>query len=119
MWAPVFVWMALIFLLSARPHVPGIERVPDLVTHGLGFLVLSFLLARAMGSGRRLAPSRLLAGILVATLYGVSDEAHQAFVPGRHSDPWDVGKDALGAALGALAYHWVSARQPRTEEASP
>ena len=40
-----------------------------------------------------------------ASLYGISDEIHQIFVPGRTADPIDWLVDTCGAALGAfIAY---------------
>ena len=110
-WGPVVAWMAVIFALSSRPRVPGLGRLPDLLTHGLGYLVLSSLATRALSLGRRVGWSGVGLAVALATLYGVSDEFHQAFVPGRHPDPWDVGKDALGAVLGALAYRWIAGRR--------
>ncbi len=38
----------------------------------------------------------------ICALYAVSDEVHQAFVPSRFGNPWDVLLDTAGAAL-ALA----------------
>lgn len=43
----------------------------------------------------------LLAAILIASLYGASDEFHQLFVPGRLCDAADWLTDTCGAALGA------------------
>ena len=43
----------------------------------------------------------LVAAILIASLYGASDEFHQLFVPGRLCDPADWLTDTCGAALGA------------------
>ena len=37
---------------------------------------------------------------VLTVLYGVSDEAHQAFVPDRTPSLADVGLDAAGAMLG-------------------
>jgi VanZ family protein len=42
---------------------------------------------------------------LAAVLYGLSDEVHQSFIPGRDASVGDVVADALGALLGAAA--WV------------
>ena len=38
--------------------------------------------------------------ILFSSLYGVSDEIHQSFVPYRSADIMDVLADILGSALG-------------------
>ncbi len=45
--------------------------------------------------------------VLISVLYGISDEIHQAFVPGRTPRLLDVGMDALGA-WGAIwaRPHW-------------
>jgi VanZ family protein len=37
--------------------------------------------------------------LVFATLYAVTDEFHQWFVPGRHADVWDVAADAAGALV--------------------
>jgi VanZ family protein len=51
---------------------------------------------------RRLALSLLLVTVIVSA-YGVTDELHQSFVPGRDCDVWDWVADTLGAFSGALA----------------
>ena len=42
----------------------------------------------------------------LAVLYGISDELHQAFVPGRGNSIWDVGIDAAGALIGLLIWRF-------------
>jgi len=45
--------------------------------------------------------------ILFCSLYGISDEWHQSFVPGRDADPFDWLADSIGGAIGAfMAYRW-------------
>ncbi|MFR7493389.1 MAG: VanZ family protein [Adlercreutzia sp.] len=44
-----------------------------------------------------------LVAVALASLYAVTDEFHQSFVPGRVCDPADWLTDTLGAALGASA----------------
>jgi len=39
--------------------------------------------------------------ILIAVLYGVSDEFHQSFVPARDASVMDLVSDTVGAFLGA------------------
>jgi VanZ family protein len=40
---------------------------------------------------------------LLGSVYGVIDEVHQYFVPGRDCNVWDWIADTLGAILGAGA----------------
>ncbi len=62
------------------------------------------MLAGALrASGVRTARAALLA-LALASLYGASDELHQAFVPTRSCDPRDWLADTLGAGLGALLF---------------
>ena len=46
--------------------------------------------------------------VVIATVYGVTDEIHQRFVPPRQTDAWDVAADATGASLAALGAYAVS-----------
>jgi VanZ family protein len=49
----------------------------------------------------------------VSTLYGVSDELHQLFVPGRNCDWHDVVADAAGSLLGAALGSALATRRRR------
>ena len=60
--------------------------------------------------------SVLLFSPLLATLYGVSDEFHQSFVPGRESSGWDVLADFVGSSLGVFIY--VAAHRLRRPSAA-
>lgn len=100
-------WAAAIFWASSRPHpfpfVPEGLLAHDKLLHlgayaVLGALVLGWL------RGTRLGPTRaLVVAALVATVYGASDEWHQAHVPNRTADPRDLAADAVGALAGAAA----------------
>ncbi|MCX6954305.1 MAG: VanZ family protein [Verrucomicrobia bacterium] len=50
--------------------------------------------------------------VLAASAYGVSDEFHQSFVPGRSVEVADWMADTLGAALAVSAYWgWAGYRR--------
>ena len=100
LWLPLLAWMGLIFYLSAQPDLPHPDAgwlglVLSSGAHAFVFGVLAVLWVRVL-DGRRHA---LLVAFLLTMLYALSDEFHQAFVPGRYPDPWDLLCDALGAVL--------------------
>lgn len=115
-WLPGVGWMVLIFVLSAQPDLPHpasgwMDLLISSAAHVFLFGVLAVLLAWALASqGRGMALAFVLTG-----LYALSDELHQAFVPGRHPDPLDLGCDLLGASLGLALWAWWRTRASRLE----
>jgi VanZ family protein len=95
-WLPVVLWAGLIFALSS---VPGLDSglswdfTLRKVAHAGEYAVLGFLLARAVDD---------VAALWLGIAYAVSDELHQAFVPGRAASLFDVGVDSVGVLLGIL-----------------
>jgi VanZ family protein len=47
----------------------------------------------------------------MAAMFGLSDEIHQYFVPGRNMDPLDLLTDAIGAALALWVAGWIVRRR--------
>jgi len=99
---PLVLWMALIFALSSQPVLVTIgdetdEKLFYKTAHMLAFAMLAWLWWRALAPQRQSGWSILLTAFALTTLYGVSDEIHQLFVPGRHSRLADIFFDAGGA----------------------
>lgn len=117
-WGPVCGYAGVIFYLSAQPHpethVPFVTLFSDKFLHAVEYAVLSALCYRAIrGSGHDVWRQHAIpSAILLASLYGVSDEVHQAFVPFRDSSWLDWLADTVGAALGATAMHRVLSFRP-------
>ncbi len=113
-------WMGVIFLISARSTVPQPPGLTPAITSNLGHFSVYFVLAItvwwALGGfgldGRR----RWLLAFGLTVLYGLSDEWHQSFVPGRQPDVLDVMVDALGAICGLVAAEWTQRRMGSTVE---
>lgn len=101
-WLPPALYLSLIFVLSSLSQPPIPARFSGDFLHYPEYFLLAFLLARAihasLGSVRPVA-SALLA-FACSALWGVTDEFHQAFVPGRVPDLRDLTHDAVGAAVG-------------------
>jgi VanZ family protein len=117
--------MALIFGASSLSD-PGTlpPDVSDKTVHVIAYGVLGALLVRALAGGRieGVTWPRALVAVVLATLYGVSDEVHQRFVPGRSPDTMDVLADAAGAAAAAallVAARAVFVRARRMLGSSP
>jgi VanZ family protein len=109
LWTPVFVVMAAIFAVSSlhQPPMPG--GVSDKWAHTLAYFALGVTVMRAVAGGlsRRVTPRTALIAIAIAALYGVTDEVHQAFVPGRTPDVTDLAADIVGALLAAaICWAW-------------
>jgi VanZ family protein len=117
LWLPVVALAALIFVLSSfhylpSPPGPNSDKWEHFVMYGL----FSTLIVRALAGGRWLGVRAGVFGLAVvlSTLYGISDEIHQSFVPGRTADGADVVADAIGAALAAgLLLAWAIIRRRR------
>ncbi|MBA2423994.1 MAG: VanZ family protein [Actinobacteria bacterium] len=106
-WLPVAAWVALIFAFSSVPDLGtglgGWDLVLRKLAHAAEFGVLGALLLRAI--------DRAGVAFALGTLYAVSDELHQMFVPGRMGSPLDVAIDTVGVACGVLL--WQRATRAR------
>lgn len=103
-WAAVVAYCGLIFYLSSLspddvPLAPDFWNL-DKFLHALEYGLLSFLLAWAFYPEEK-RKGALLA-IVVASLYAISDEFHQSFVPGREASVGDWLADTSGAALAQI-----------------
>ena len=110
-WLAVLAVAVAIFGLSSIPaaslFTPGppeglLNAVFKKTAHVAFYGALTVALQRALN----LRPGSWRWALLGAALYGVSDEWHQSFVPGREATLRDVVFDVLGAGLGL----WIHAR---------
>jgi VanZ family protein len=107
--------MALIFVISSfELEVPGIRHFPlrDKGIHFLEYTVLGWLCAAASSRTWPSASAWRTAAfaVFISALWGLSDEIHQAFVPGRSSEVADVIADLFGSMAGAGASLLLSNR---------
>ena len=125
-WIMVILWMALIFNLSSQVREESnqlstgitvvIEKVVEKVNpfdvkfdikainhivrknaHFFVYLVLGILVMNAIRKSKYLALS-------ICVFYAISDELHQAFVPGRGPGVKDVLIDSSGSIVGILIF---------------
>jgi VanZ family protein len=106
-------WAAVIYYLSDQPglDMPALFPLQDKLAHLLAYAILGALgmASRPLQEQAR-QRTELYRVALLAGAYGVLDELHQYFVPGRHSDPLDALTDCVGAWLGAAMVLWLARR---------
>ena len=123
-WVPLLLYGALIWYMSSRTIVPGsgLFTFPlgDKVGHALMFGLLAAFLWRALRGSLGLSPTGALAlsTVVLVALYGIADEIHQSYVPGRSADPFDFAADAAGAALVTVALYAAARRRDRAKSGS-
>ena len=94
-----------IFILSAQSKLPIPKTVSfhglDKLLHACAFGSLAFTLSYWFAADKWLTkPFRYFAVVcLIAACYGISDEIHQIFVPGRDASIYDWFADCTGAVL--------------------
>ncbi len=99
------LWAAIIFASSSIEGGEPLVDIPniDKFFHFVEYFILGALLVRAFSNSVTNPKYKyiLVASILIASLYGASDEYHQRFVSGRSCDMIDLLSDIIGAAIGA------------------
>lgn len=97
-----------IFILSAQAKLPIPETVSfrglDKLLHACAFGTLAFTFSYWFAADKwRTKPFRYFALVcLITACYGISDEVHQIFVPGRDASIYDWFADCTGAVLATL-----------------
>ena len=106
-WLPPVVWATVIFLFSSLTVTPSTEIywqdfIVKKTAHVVEYGIFAALLYRALrGHGVEKLDAVLLA-ILIAVIYGATDEFHQSFTPGREPRVRDVVFDTIGAVAGVF-----------------
>jgi len=137
-WLLVILWAGLIFLISSSsdPYAllpakvfqwiskslfQGIQltKVVGLLGHIVQFGILAVLLVHALAWPEALSPKHVWLSIILSALYGLTDEIHQLFVPGRAFQWVDVLVDGLGILLGLSLYVFFQFLRPKSQEQQP
>jgi len=109
-WLPLLAWMVFIFCVSSVPgrKIPTLFFYQDIAYHAAAYMVLALLFGRVlMSNGLSSGSARFILFVLIfGIVYGIIDEFHQRFVPGRQAALFDVSVDGLGSFIGSLFYRW-------------
>lgn len=105
-WIPAAAVMSAAFILSSIPGsgIPHLFSFQDIALHAIIYAALGFFVHPALRSslpGLTRWQAFFLA-LFFCVLYGISDEFHQSFVPGRTASLFDVMVDSAGGLSGVL-----------------
>lgn len=108
LWLPVLLWTGVIFYSSSVPakDIPPLFPFQDILFHFAIYMLLAYLFHRAI---KNTYPKLTLKNLITITVifgfsYGLSDEFHQIFVPGRFASGLDLLIDGIGSFAGSLLY---------------
>jgi VanZ family protein len=97
--------MTAIFIASGTPNLTTLPAgLSDHLWHFIAYAALGAMLIRAVSGAAwaAVSVSRAWVAWLLAVGYGLTDEFHQSFVPGRFPAADDWAADALGAGVAIL-----------------
>ena len=79
-----------------------IEHIIRKLAHFSLYAIIGILLMSLMSTYKLKQKNRILVSGSIGLLYAISDEVHQAFIPGRGPQIGDVGIDFAGVIIGIL-----------------
>jgi VanZ family protein len=111
---PMALAMGTIFFVSHQPgdslslpQLPGFDKLAHMISYGVLAMAVFFAWSEQQKSSKPRAV--MLATLVFCLLYGISDEFHQSFIPGRTVSVYDLLADGVGAAM-ACAF-WAKYRK--------
>lgn len=103
-WLPPILWGLVIFSFSSYPvgvatEIYWKDFIIKKTAHVIEYGILATLLYRAMVNSDVEKRKAMWISILISFLYGITDEFHQSFTPGREPNTRDVFIDTIGASI--------------------
>ena len=89
-----------------RQLIDRVNNVAREYMHGVVFFVLGLLVQNAVTQSGAKGKKAIAAALAICVIYGISDEIHQVFVPGRAFQVSDLAMDSTGSIIG-IAAMWI------------
>lgn len=117
-WTPTAIWAIVIFSFSAIPTNPVSEIywqdfIVKKLAHIIEYGIFATLLYRSLKLSGISPKDAIIYSLITSFLYGVSDEFHQSFTPGREPKARDVLFDTFGAAMFLFLLNRVLPKSPK------
>lgn len=115
--AQLILYCIFIYWLSDQSALPTPLLFPhqDKLFHAGAYFVLAAFALRAFRHILVDFPMLIVSSLVFSSLYGLSDEWHQSFVPGRMSDIADWVADTVGAIVFLALYAAYHSRRVHTK----
>ncbi|MEK6872515.1 MAG: VanZ family protein [Nanoarchaeota archaeon] len=103
-WLVTVIIAVLIFYISSLTFpAGGGTGYLSYIYHFTVFSYLALFLLISITKGKK-SKSLLILGVVLAIIYGISDEIHQYFVPGRYSSFKDILINSIGVLIISIGY---------------
>lgn len=108
---PLVLYWVILFAATTLPakELPK-TGVSDKIEHFLGYFILTFLFSNALffqNKNKMFKKFPITVALLIVAFYGMIDEVHQYFIPGRFCDFYDWTADVIGALVAGIVYFFV------------
>jgi VanZ family protein len=115
---PLTIYWIVLAVATSLPSksIPDIFNVGDKSIHLVAYFILSSLVAFSFHFQRKyrhISANYVLVSILTVSLYGLIDELHQLFIPGRYFDMLDWVFNVIGTLLGVTFSYYIIRRSSR------
>ena len=102
----IFIFYMSSLSFKGGPPGEGGVVVNSIIYHLLVYFALSLFFLVSLIKGRFSKPFLLLV-IIISIIYGISDEIHQLFVPGRYFTISDILTNSAGTLFAGLLYSLI------------
>ncbi len=119
-------WLITILIIIAIFYISSISFKPSGISgfnlkpifyHLLAFFCLAFFLSISLVKGEK--NKLIILGIILAVFYGIFDETHQLFVPGRYFSISDILTDSAGVLFANVIYGFYFIKRNLTATQKP
>ncbi len=115
---PAIACATTIITLSSVPNltVPEVRFLAsDKVAHFIEYAVFAFLVYRSFSHlfTGRITRTFLFSGLFLS-LFALTDEIYQHFIPGRFTDAYDFASDLIGAFLVLILLSMLAKKRQRS-----
>lgn len=89
------------------------------IAHVTEYAILSLLVSRSLAITKHTGTKTRVLATMIASVYALSDEFHQSFVPSRGATYTDVMWDTLGASIGSGILYMAHRRRMKHHNQNP